>query len=105
MYGDCQFRETAQFAPIASDNVVEMELSSKHFLEFTSSLRRKQKYFDASIKLDDGSVYLVHKFLLARDSKFFAKMFWYSDKKEYSLQNVSSEDFVAILHWIYKVRK
>jgi len=82
-----------------------MELSSKNFLEFTSSLRKTQKYFDASIKLDDGSVYSVHKLLLARDSEFFAKLFRYSDEKEYSLQMVSSQEFVAILTWIYEVRK
>ena len=93
-----------QSPPLASDNIDKMELSSEHFLEFTSRNRRKEKYVDASIKLDDGSVYLVHKYLLARDSEFFAKLFLYSDKQEYTIRKVSSEGFTAILIWIYKVK-
>ena len=64
---------------------------------------RTDDYFDAVIKLDDGSSFNVHKILLAKDSGFFCKLFTYENENEYRVGNLTSKSFWNILDWIYKV--
>jgi len=68
-----------------------------------SKLWRTDDYFDAVIKLDDGSSFYVHKIMLAKDSGFFCKLFTYENESEYRVGNVTSKAFRNILDWIYKV--
>ena len=78
-------------------------LSSQNELKELSSLMDSG---DVTIELDDKSQYKVHKFLLAKHSLFFLKLFSYeSDAKVIQVKDVSSQSFVRILDWIYKVNQ
>ena len=79
-------------------------LSSQKSINTTSKLRHSSKFFDVLIKLDDGTLFEAHKFLLAKHSPFFLKLFTYENTHEYHLGNVSVESFTNILDWIYKVK-
>ena len=79
-------------------------LSSQKSVNTTSKLRQSSKFFDVLIKLEDGSHFEAHKFLLAKHSPFFLKLFTYENTHEYHLGNVSCESFANILDWIYKVK-
>ena len=83
-----------------------MFLSSNEFVKVTSKLRRTKKYVDAKVILEDGSIHDVHKYLLARDSIFFRKLFTHFHEKdgEYGLTMVAEMEFVRVLDWIYEVR-
>ena len=82
----------------------EMELlSSKNCIKVSSKLRQSRSFCDVLIKLDDGTQFEAHKFLLAKHSQFFLKLFTYKNTHEYHLGNVSSKSFESILDWIYKV--
>jgi hypothetical protein len=78
--------------------------SSENFVQFTSTISQTKKYSDAIIRLEDGSRHKVHKFLLARDSEFFRKLFKYQSGSEYKLSNVTSGMLEKILDWIYNRR-
>ena len=78
-------------------------LSSQNELKELSS---QMDSGDITIELDDKSQYKVHKFLLAKHSLFFLKLFSYeSDAKVIQVKDVSSQSFVCILDWIYKVNQ
>ena len=78
---------------------------SQNFVKTTSALQQTKKYFDAEIILDDETVHKVHKILLARQSTFFRKLFFYQEGKEYHLQMLKSTEFVQVLEWIYEVSR
>jgi hypothetical protein len=76
-------------------------LSSEIFVRTSSKLLRSKKHSDTKIKLDDGSIFMVHKFLLARDSPFFKSLFKYGNGTEYKVSKVTKKGFEQILDWIY----
>jgi hypothetical protein len=79
-------------------------LSSEFFVQSTAQIRSTEKFGDAVITLDDGSSLKVHRFLLARDSIFFRKLFDYkSAETSFHLEGVSTESFTAFLDWVYEV--
>ena len=78
-----------------------MWLSSEIFVISSSKLLRSKKHSDTKIKLDDGSIFMVHKFLLARDSPFFKSLFKYGNSNEYKVSTVTKKGFEQILGWIY----
>ena len=77
-------------------------LSSQKSINTTSKLQLLSSFSDVLIKLDDGTHFESHKFLLAKHSQFFLKLFTYENVHEYHLGNVSCESFANILDWIYK---
>ena len=78
-------------------------LSSQSELDELSSLMDSR---DVTIELDDKSLHKAHKFLLAKHSQFFLKLFSYeNDAKVIKVKCVSSQSFVRILDWIYKVNQ
>ena len=49
-------------------------VSSDHFVQVTSKMRKSGRLSDANIILDDGSTFKIHKMLLAMGISFFEKM-------------------------------
>jgi hypothetical protein len=79
-------------------------LSSEFFVQSTAQIRSTEKFGDAIITLDDGSSLKVHRFLLAKDSIFFRKLFDYkSSETSFHQLGVSLESFTAFLDWVYEV--
>ena len=99
-----EFWETEEAGRWANPTAAKMWSSSEHFLKFTSSISQTQKFSDATILLDDGSRYKVHKCVLARDSEFFRNLFRYQAGPEYKLSKVRAKTFQTILDWIYSHR-
>ena len=68
--------------------------------------RIRNKFCDTTIKTNDGSVFKVHKYLLALHSQFFSKLFKFHSQKEYFLSFLPSKikGLKNIFHWIYEVR-
>jgi hypothetical protein len=77
--------------------------SSQNSINIMSKLRKSNIFSNVLITLDDGTSFEAHKFLLARHSQFFTKLFTYKNTNEYHLGTVSSKSFSNILDWIYKV--
>ena len=79
--------------------------SSNNLVQVTAKLRRTNMFGDAKVILEDGSVHCVNKYLLARDSTFFHKLFTHCHAKNegYVLTMVAEMDFVQVLDWIYAV--
>ena len=84
---------------------LSMFLSSQKFVRVTAKLRGNKKLVDAQVVLEDGSIHNVHKFLLARGSIFFRKLFThqYQEGTQYVLTMIAEVDFVRVLDWIYTV--
>ena len=78
-------------------------VSSDQFCLVTTKLRKTGQLSDGQIILDDGTVFKIHKILLATGSGYFNKLFSYhKDKKEFHLkQLVSKEAMDQILCWMY----
>lgn len=68
-----------------------------------SRVQRTGEFSDARIRLTDGTVFHVHKVVLAQHSDYFRALFQSSpNQMEYLVQNVSASAFNHILAWIYK---
>jgi hypothetical protein len=76
-------------------------LSSEIFVRTSSKFLRSRKHSDTKIQLDDGSIFMVHKFLLARDSPFFKSLFKYGNSNVYKVSKVTKKGFEQILNWMY----
>ena len=78
-------------------------VSSDHFCQITTKLRKTGELSDGQIILDDGSIFKIHKILLATASGYFNKLFSYHhDQKDFHLKElVSKEAMEQILSWMY----
>ena len=78
-------------------------VSSDQFCLVTTKLRKTGQLSDGQIILDDGSVFKIHKILLATGSGYFNKLFSYhKDHKDFHLKElVSKEAMEQILSWMY----
>ena len=78
-------------------------VSSDQFCLVTTKLRKTGQLSDGQIILDDGSIFKIHKILLATASGYFNKLFSYhQDQKDFHLKElVSKEAMEQILSWIY----
>ena len=85
------------------DKIVMSFVSSDALCAFTTEGWESGELSDGRIILDDGSVFKIHKKLLARASRFFRKMFLYGkDQTDFHLKElVSKEAFEQILSYIY----
>ena len=78
-------------------------VSSEEFLSNLTELRGTGEFSDGTIVLDDGSLFKIHKVVLAAGSWYFKTLFkWNPDQKEFHLKEyVSKEAMEQILTWIY----
>ena len=65
---------------------------------------RRHKFVNATIRLDNGRKFSVHKSLLAQESDFFKALFKFHDKKEFALSGVDGRLFGKLLDCFYEGR-
>lgn len=81
---------------------MEALISSKEFVKQTSKLKNNSFLSDATLHLDDGTLFKVHQILLAVGSSFFDSLFGFNQGPDYYLHEVPRDALDQILNWMYK---
>ena len=64
----------------------------------------RNKFTNATIRLDKGVKFSVHKSLMAKESDFFKTLFKFHNLTEYTVSGVDGRIFGKLLDWIYEHR-